>query len=476
MSRRGVEGVDQAVDILRADTRHVAKRDNRAGAIIGQGGETGFQRRAQPVGVVRVPDEGHVEPRQHVFDGFRRVSEDNHNRRRTAGEQGAGSMKHHRCAVDFDQHLVGGPHATRLACCQQQSAHCLFVVVRHNGHIFVFAGHRAARHFLQQSSDAHACEILRSDGKPGDKPLEHPVETMKTRRPRRSRDSQHPHIAEPRKQHQVAGIDRQAEMVDRTPGFDHRGWHDIAPVDDGGRAKNQRDVATGIGKSLQSVPDGRNVMGAMALGIDGEAHLGEPAGRGRSRLGDDAVFQPGKNRLNKADPEAGIKGRHANRGGAGPGDYCAVFDSIRRNAEGDHLHRRRHLTRGDRLERPDGGDRQRFVDTVHAVDGFGVDQRDAVGIGPQIGATGATAGGRQPVRFERFRQSEGSLVFIEIAVFEPGDSHRFKSGLPQAGDVRGVEDPALAQDAVGQPHGVREDRADGRVQSDFPEFHNASAG
>ncbi len=111
------------------------------------------------------------------------------------------------------------------------------------------------------------------DRQSGQQAHQNPVEAVFLRRTRAARRANHRHGADMPDQHEIAGIDRHAEMIDDAAGRFDRGGNDIAPVGDGRRTEHQHKLRT----RLEQVGDGSGD----SLVIVRHAPLGQNAGAGR---------------------------------------------------------------------------------------------------------------------------------------------------------------------------------------------------
>ena len=154
------------------------------------------------------------------------------------------------------------------------------------------AQHGPGADFLEQAADAETGDGLRIDPKAGGEPFEQPVGALFPGRARRARHGYDGRFANPRQQGEIAGIDRQTEMLDGSAGCDDGCGDDVAPVRDGRCADHGNQVGS-RGHLRQSI--GKNVF-AMFRRSDmghgradpGEAFAGRMLGlcqQGRGRVG-----------------------------------------------------------------------------------------------------------------------------------------------------------------------------------------------
>ena len=206
-----VEGGDQPVDQRRADPRHVAQADHRSGPVGWQRGEPGAQGGAEALGIVGVVGEAHLQPAQGLADLVLLVAEHHHDRIGARGQRGLDDVADHGLAGDLEQQLVRAAHAPRLAGRQDQGRD-----LGACGRGLAFARLRPRGDLAQQAAHAHPHDVAPGDLDAGGQALQHPVQAVELGRAAAAGQAQHRASVEPRQQEQVAGIDRHAEMLERS--------------------------------------------------------------------------------------------------------------------------------------------------------------------------------------------------------------------------------------------------------------------
>ena len=152
---------------------------------------------------------------------------------------------------------------------------------------------RPRHDFHQQAADAEPGNVLARHRQPGEKPHQHPVETVFLRAPRAARRTDHRSAGGGADHHQIAGIDRHAEMLDRAADVLKRRRDDIAPVGDRGGAEYDGELSTGFEHFVERLGERRAIMRYAPFGDDRGAGGRQPLGGDFQRLVDHLGGGPG---------------------------------------------------------------------------------------------------------------------------------------------------------------------------------------
>ncbi len=329
------------------------------------------------------------------------------------------------------------------------------------------------RHDLhQQSADTQSCDVLARHRQAREQPHQDPVEAVFLRRARAARRAEDRLALYVPDQHQVAGIDRHAEMLDLAAHRLDRGRNNIAAVGDGGGAEHHHQ----LGALLQHFVDGLGhsalLMGHAALGDD------DSAGRRQPNLGD------AKRLLDHLGGEPRQQGRND----------AYFLDLVRRNAderlagdlergverglpdrERNDLHRRDHLAFDHRLERRQSRESDRLIDPVEVVNGVFVDHQDAGLFSKQVGAAGEGAIDVNALPCHRLGDLGRGTVLGDVARLEPRHHDVLDAGRLQRRNFGGADQGALLQHQRTLTDGVDRGGALGLPRRDRAELHVGSA-
>ena len=97
------KGLDQPVDQMGIDQRHVAQTNHGAVGIFGHRRDTGFDRARKPAGKIRVAHKPYLEPLQRLLDQLSLVSGDNHHVGCLRRQRLLGRDPHQLLAVELGQ-------------------------------------------------------------------------------------------------------------------------------------------------------------------------------------------------------------------------------------------------------------------------------------------------------------------------------------------------------------------------------------
>ena len=200
-----------------------------------------LQRGAEPVGVIRIVHEPHRQARERRLDLLALMAGHDDHRRGARGERLLGGDAHQRLAADLGEQLVDRAHAGRAAGGEHDRGDAAALLRLRLG-----ARLRPRHDLHQQAADAHAGDVLARHRQAGEQPHQHPVEAVFLRRARAARRAEHRLAAQPADQHQIAGIDRHAEMLDLAADRFDRGRDHVAPVGDGRGAEHDDQLGAGL--------------------------------------------------------------------------------------------------------------------------------------------------------------------------------------------------------------------------------------
>ena len=227
------------------------------------------------------------------------------------------------------------------------------------------------RHDLhQQAADAEPGNVLARHRQPGEEPHQHPVETVFLGASRAARRAEHRAAVGGADHHQVAGIDRHAEMLDHAADILQRRRDHVAAVGDRGSAEHHHQFRTGFEHLVDRLGERRALMRHAPLGDDRGAGGRQPVGGDLQRLVDHFGGEPRQQRRDHADLANAIRrDPHQRRLGAGDRGVARRFGDAERN----DLDRRDHLAGDHRLIGRQRRERDRLVDAVEPIDGVLVD-------------------------------------------------------------------------------------------------------
>ncbi len=324
---------DQRVQRRRRDVRHVAKANDggvrRIGRLECRPG-AGGDRRAHAGRIVRVVGESAIQARERIAHPACFVAGHDDQAADCGAADRCRHAPDHRLAADRLQQLVACAHPRRLPGCQQDGVDDRFGFLR--ARRLAVAQHGPGADFLEQAADAETGDGLGIDGQAGGEPFEQPVGALFPGRTGRTRHGYDGGLSQPGQQGQIAGIDRQTEMLDGSAGCNDGCGDDVAPVRDGRCADHGNQVRSRgclrkrIGKCVFAVFR-RSDMGHGRTD-PGEAFAGRTLGlrqQGRACVG-----QPGLDQRRGLGAVGGDRYR-ARRSIGHP------FDVPGRSAEGDDL-------------------------------------------------------------------------------------------------------------------------------------------
>ncbi len=314
----------------------------------------------------------------------------------------------------------------------------------------------------------------RETGRSGQKPHQHPVEAVFLRAARAAGRADHRLPTQAADQHQVAGIDRHAEMLDfAADGLDRR-RDDVAAVGDGRGAEHDHQFGARFKHLVDGARERRRLVRHAPLGNDGRA-----SGR-NARCGDlegllnDFRRQSGQQSRNNADLAHSI-GRDANDRLGLCGFRHRLVARTAGDRERNDLHSGDHFAFHHRLECRQRGNRHRLVDTVEPVDRVLVEHQHAGRFREQIAAAGEGAVGAHALAFHGRCDVRGRLILRHVARLEPRHHDVLDAGRLQSGDFRRPDQRALLEHEIALADRMHRGSAERVAWGDRAELHAASA-
>ena len=202
-------------------------------AVSGTAAMPGLHRGRKPLGEIRIVHGPHIEALQRCLDLVALMAGHHDHRTGARGQRLLGGDADERPAADLGQQLVRPAHAGRAAGREHNRRDALPFLGLGLG-----ARLRPRHDFHQQPADAEAGDVLARHRKAGEQPHQNPVEAVFLGRARAAGRAEDGLPARLPDQHQIAGIDRHAEMLDASADrFDRRRDH-VAAVGDGGGAEH----------------------------------------------------------------------------------------------------------------------------------------------------------------------------------------------------------------------------------------------
>jgi hypothetical protein len=274
--------------------------------------------------------------------------------------------------------------------------------------------------------------------------------------------------------HQVAGIDRHAEMLDLAADRFQRRGDDVAAVGDGRRAEHDDQFGTGLEHFVDGFRQRCLLVRHALFGDDCRAGRRDARGRNLQRLFDHLGRKPRQQRRDHADL-LDLVGRDADdRLRFGRGGDRLVARTFR-HRKGDDLHRRDHLAFDHGLERRQRGERHRLVDAVEIVDCRLVHHQHASGLRKQIAASGKRPAGAQARPGNSGSNIGSGLILGDVPRLDTGDDDLLDAGRLQRRDLLGADQRALLEHQVALADGMHRGRAERLLDGNGAELHAASA-
>ena len=154
------------------DLRHVAEADDNAVGLLRQSGDAGPERTTKPIGEVGVVNEFDGQTGKRRFHAIPLVPGNDKHRPRLRAKNGFGGNSHQRPPANFGQQFVLTAHAARAAGREYQSGNIARRVHR------LLARLRTGDDFHEEPANPHPGYVLAWHFKSGEKPHEHPIETV----------------------------------------------------------------------------------------------------------------------------------------------------------------------------------------------------------------------------------------------------------------------------------------------------------
>ena len=250
----------------------------------------------------------------------------------------------------------------------------------------LFARLRTRDDLHQQPADTHAGDIRARDRQSGKQTHQDPVKTIFLRAARAAGSAEHRLTTRLADQHQVARIDRHAEVFDVTAyRFDGR-RDDVAAIGYRGSAKNDDELGAGLEQFVDCACQRGLIVRHSLLGDDGRTGWRNARGGNLQGLFDDFWSKTGQQRGHHADL-AQLVGRDTNdRFGFRRRGHRLVARGFRHRKRND-LYGRDHFAFDHRLVGRQRRQRDRLVDAVERVDRIPIDNQNSGALGKQIAAT-----------------------------------------------------------------------------------------
>ncbi len=300
-------------------------------------------------------------------------------------------------------------------------------------------------------------------------PLQNPVEAIDFRRAGAGGNAQHRNTFQSPEHHQIAGIDRHAEMHHLAARRRQRRRDDVAAVDDGRGAEHQ----DGMTMLRLELADRLAHRGDRVVADDDGDEFAvkscNPCAHRRFRLGGQrrlGLRQAGDDQSHLLVPK-----RFDANDRLVADDGQRLGENVTRHREGNDLHCRHHLALLHHRMAGGGGERQAFVQPIERPNPRHIDQRQAMHARMQIGAAGEGGLRRSARTTGHLGDGRSRLVLRHIVGAEPC---RENFAYARLGDRRHVlrrQHPAFLEHASRMFHRVRQDRALGTAHRNFAEVH-----
>ena len=137
---------------------------------------------------------------------------------------------------------------------------------------------RARDDFHQQTANAHAGDVLTPDRKARKKTHQHPVKTVLFGTSCAARRTHNRNVTRLANQHQIAGIDRHAEMFDLAANRFKRRGNNVTPVGNCGSAENNHQLSTGREQFIDRFGERCLIMRHATLGKNRRTGICYPVG------------------------------------------------------------------------------------------------------------------------------------------------------------------------------------------------------
>ena len=258
----------------------------------------------------------------------------------------------------------------------------------------------------------------RVTGRPHSEPLQDPIEAVFARAAGAARRPEHRPAARRCHQHEIAGIDRHAEMLDGAADRLDGRRNDVAPVRDRGSAEHDHQFHTARQHRIERSGERRGLVRDAAFRDDLGTGRREPVLRDPEGLFDHLVGEARQHRRDDADMADPV-GRDAHQGLARARRKRRVARR-RADRERNDFYGRDHLVGHNRRKSVEGRERDIGIDRVEAVDTGAIDHDDAGGFGEQIGAPRKGAIDPHTLARDRARQFRGGDILGNIARLDRG--------------------------------------------------------
>ena len=237
----------------------------------GTAARPGLHRGRKPLGEIRIVHALHVEPFERGLDLVALMPRHHDHRPGARGQRLLGRDADERPAADLGQKLVRPAHAGRAAGGEDDGCDPLRLL-----RLGLGARLRPRHDFHQQPADAKAGDVLARHRQAREQPHQDPVEAVFLRRARAAGRAEHRLAARLPDQHQIAGIDRHAEMLDLAADrLDRRRDH-VAAVGDGGSAEHHDQLGAFLEHLIDRLGDRALLVRHAALGDDAGAGRRQP--------------------------------------------------------------------------------------------------------------------------------------------------------------------------------------------------------
>ena len=382
------------------------------------------------------------------------------------GQRLLGGDAHQRTAADLREQLVRPAHAGRAAGREDDRRDAPSIALHR-----LIARLRPRHDLHEQPADAHAGDVGARHRQSGKEPHQHPIEAVFLRRARATRRSDHGLAAHGADQHQVAGIDRHAEVLDPPADRFHRGGNHVAPVGNRRRAEHHNKLRASVENLVQRLRQRSLIVRHAALGDDARSGRSQPLLGDFQSLVNDLGRKPRQHRGDHTDLFDLVRrdtdeGRLGNR-------HCRVARSVA-DRKRDDLDRRDHLAGHHRLERRQGGKRDGLIDLVKSINAVLVDDQHAGAFREQIGPSGESAVDLHALPRHCCCNRSRSFVFRHVTALEFRDHDLQNTGRFQRLDLGWADQRALLEHQRVLANGVHRGRTQRLVRRDRAEFHAAS--